>query len=186
MFFSLFKKSEKKKESERIRVLEQVTNTIIGLQKQIQNLEKQRECEIDQIKTLIKNKKHEVGKIRYKNVKNIDELINRIYERTLMLERNKLSLIEEEGNRLVYNIMKNVNDDYVQNKVKIENVEKELDRSFDAVEDRNEVSGVYTSFIAEDNDAEYDDLVNSIVIEERESMGDEKEMVKQEQNDMVL
>ncbi|KAM0679036.1 hypothetical protein BDAP_000415 [Binucleata daphniae] len=182
MLFSLFTKSEKQKDNERFRLLNQITNTVIGLQQQIQNLEKQRENEIAQTKQLIKNKRNDAAKLRYRNVKNIDELINKVYERVLILERNKLCLIEEEGNRAVYNIMKSINDDYKENKIEIEDVEKELEKNTDAIEDRKELSGVYTSFVAEYDMTEYDDLVNSVSVEENDACNYEKE----KQNDIVL
>ncbi|KAM0687354.1 hypothetical protein COBT_001408 [Conglomerata obtusa] len=188
MLLSLFTKTDKQKAEERYKLLLKIGNTIVSLQRQITALEKQREEETERIKMLIRNGKTEYARKRYRCIKNIDDLVNRIYEQIAILETNKLCLIEEEGNRAVYDIMKLINHEYAQDSVKVNDIEKEIDKNSIAGEDRKEICEIYTTFASE-NENEYEDFLSSILDEDKSDVSiTETKITKfaEEKNNMDL
>ncbi|KAM0674196.1 hypothetical protein GVAV_002270 [Gurleya vavrai] len=184
MVFSFFSKSKKQKETETFKLINKISNTVIGLQHQINVLEKQQQADLQKVKILIQSKKEETAKKVYKNTRNTAEIINRLHDQVTMLEQNKLTLIEKEGNKAVFNIVKSVNTDIKKSKIKIDDVEKELEKSFENAEDIKEINEVYNSFQIE-NEIEFEDFV-SCLIEEENKIDNEPAQEKKVLEEQIL
>ncbi|KAF7684177.1 hypothetical protein TCON_0623 [Astathelohania contejeani] len=162
MGFSFFKKKSKtsKKEKESKELINTINNSIIAVERQIKIYESEKEKKMEEVRRLYDGKNIANAKSVYKMVKLLEKTIDKLYQQLTVLQTNRLSFIEECGNRNIFDMMKTINKENEKYGLDTEKIDKVVDSNVELIENRIFNQSILTdSFTLSEN---YDDEFSEI------------------------
>lgn len=140
------------KKSKKDDTLLKIISTMAIFQKQVEYYENERNDIKRKINDMIEMGMTADSKRLCISVKRLDETISKLYSQLNILEANKLSFIEEQNNRVVFDLVTKINKEHMKSDVKMVDLEKELEKNLEVVEERKEVAMVLEETFVEENE----------------------------------
>ncbi|EJW03920.1 hypothetical protein EDEG_01787 [Edhazardia aedis USNM 41457] len=162
------------------KTLTRITNIIISLEREKEYLQEQKNEHLIKIKRLIAEGRVEEAKQEYYKKKNFEDTITALNGQISILETNKIKIVEQTTNKVVYNVIKTVNKEF-KSQEKYKKVENVIENNIELINEQKEVNDMLQEFVVKDVDEEFENLIDEAKDTAKNTeKGEEKEKVNSE------